>query len=166
MKSTKLIILFSVLVAVSMTLAACSNDKKTSELKKYVTELKSTKADKNITATEYPTPQSRRYQASQLASPFLSNNSTNGKNLTPLQRYPVAELRLVGSLEINGQLWAAIVTPDGRIYRATVGSNIGQNNGRIVKVTKTNVEISNNFSNNKAKRSAQQIVYLRLKARQ
>lgn len=52
--------------------------------------------------------------------------------LQPLQKYPLASLRLTGMVRTSsGQLWAIMETPKHQVYRATMGSAIGNEDGHI-----------------------------------
>ena len=58
-----------------------------------------------------------------------------------LEAFPLDSLRMVGVLERQGRRWALIKAPDGTIHRVTTGNHMGQNHGRIVKITESRVEL-------------------------
>lgn len=58
-----------------------------------------------------------------------------------LEGFSLGSLKLVGSLEKNGHRWALIKAPDGTLYRTTKGHHMGQNNGVILKITESQLEL-------------------------
>lgn len=58
-----------------------------------------------------------------------------------LESYPLDALKLVGTMQHQGSLWALLQTPDGTIQRVRVGNYAGQNYGRITKITDMKVEL-------------------------
>lgn len=54
----------------------------------------------------------------------------------PLEAYPIDTMTLVGSLTKAGQP-VALVRVDGLLYQVKVGNYLGQNYGRVVKITET-----------------------------
>lgn len=56
-----------------------------------------------------------------------------------LESFPLASLRMMGTLEQNGQVWALIRTPDGTIQRTQLGNYLGQNYGKIKEISEDGV---------------------------
>ncbi|EZQ12346.1 MULTISPECIES: pilus assembly protein PilP [unclassified Acinetobacter] len=96
------------------------------------------------------------YSAHQLRSPFLPNSLAtelrimSGKRVypnfnrqpQPLESYALETLNFKGSLKRNnGQILALIQTPDGEIERVQRGNYMGMNQGRIVKITPTQIDL-------------------------
>ncbi|MFW2076270.1 pilus assembly protein PilP [Acinetobacter sp. ULE_I010] len=96
------------------------------------------------------------YSAQQLRSPFLPNSLANelkimsGKRVypnfsrqtQPLESYPLESLTLKGSMKGNaGQIVGLIQTPDGEIERVQQGNYMGMNQGRIVEITPTRIDL-------------------------
>lgn len=96
------------------------------------------------------------YSAQQLRSPMLPNSLANelkvmsGKrvypNLSrpeqPLESYTLESLNLKGSMrDQKGQILALIQTPDGEIERVQRGNYMGVNQGRIVNITPTRIDL-------------------------
>ncbi|WP_414041362.1 pilus assembly protein PilP [Acidithiobacillus sp. M4-SHS-6] len=72
--------------------------------------------------------------------------------LQPLEKYALSSLNLTGIIRsANGQLWAVIQTPDAKVYRATIGSDIGTHDGRITgiddRLTKQSVTVEQYLPN-------------------
>lgn len=96
------------------------------------------------------------YAAHQLRSPFIPNSlaqelkSMAGRrvypNLSrppqPLESYALEALSMKGSLKNkNGKILALIQTPDQEIEQVQVGSYLGLNHGRVIKVTPTQIDL-------------------------
>ncbi len=85
-----------------------------------------------------------------MRSPFLPVNKPGTGGVRPepgrqkeyLEQFPLDALKLVGELGFGGQTYALIIDPHGLVSRVTVGNYLGQNNGRIVAVTPSEIEIS------------------------
>ncbi len=58
----------------------------------------------------------------------------------PLESFPVDAMALVGSLTKAGQP-VALVKVDGLLYQVKVGNYLGQNYGRVMKITETEVSL-------------------------
>ena len=58
-----------------------------------------------------------------------------------LERFNFAELTVVGSMVISDEAWALITEPNGSVHRVKVGNYLGQNHGRIVSLSDTNVNV-------------------------
>lgn len=102
-----------------------------------------------------PVP-SFNYSAQQLRSPFLPSSLANelkimsGKRVypnfsrqqQPLESYPLESLSLKGSMKGSaGQTVGLIQTPDGEIERVQRGNYMGMNQGRIVEITPTRIDL-------------------------
>lgn len=59
-----------------------------------------------------------------------------------LEGYPLDSLRMVGILQRNGVTEALIKTQDGTVHRVKTGNYMGQNNGKITRVTEDKVELT------------------------
>jgi type IV pilus assembly protein PilP len=59
----------------------------------------------------------------------------------PLEAFPLENLKMVGILQQKGVTHALVKTPDNNVYRVRAGNYMGQNFGRIVKVTESAVQL-------------------------
>jgi len=65
---------------------------------------------------------------------------------TPLQRYAIEELRLVGVIWSGGEKSVALVEdPEGKGYMATGGALVGDRGGRIVRIYPDRVDVEERF---------------------
>ena len=138
------------LLAGAALLSACTDDM--DELQQYVAQIKARKSTKIE-----PLPQIKQYEAFTYAAgdrrdPFAPTRpqSVSGsevarpdlnRNKEPLEEFPLDALKMVGVINYNKTLYAMIKAPDGVIHRVTVGNYIGQNFGKIVKITDNEVAL-------------------------
>lgn len=90
------------------------------------------------------------WQDQGLRSPFMPVSRPTGGGVRPnlnrpkeyLEQFPLDSLKLVGEVSLGGKKYALILDPEGLVSRVTVGNYLGQNNGRIVAITPTGIDIS------------------------
>ncbi len=58
-----------------------------------------------------------------------------------LEFFPLDSLKMVGTLDRDGQRWGLVRTPDGTIHRVRTGNYLGQNDGRIVGIEEERIRI-------------------------
>lgn len=139
-------------------LAACSGDP-TADLESYTEQVKSRQKSSIEPLPEFKPFESYAYQAGELRDPFtppvfthapatVARASNNGikpnfdRPTEPLEEYPLDSLRMVGTLEQNDESWALILDTDDTIHRVQSGNYIGQNHGKIIRVTEFEVELT------------------------
>ncbi len=64
------------------------------------------------------------------------------RNKEELENYALDSLRMLGTLELDSQLWAIIRSPDGTIHRIQAGNFIGRNYGKIVAIYEDSIELN------------------------
>ncbi len=145
------------IAAVVLGLTACSEDM--SDLEQYVAEVKARKPGE---IEPYPEPKPYRrftYVAGDRRDPFdpavLENTQeppthVAGSSVSPdpnrprefLESFPLESLKMVGTIEKGGRIFALIQTPDGTVEYVTVGNYMGQNYGRIDRITETETDLT------------------------
>ena len=135
-------------------LSACSSSSDT-DLRSYVAEIK---AKQKSSIPPLPQPETFEvftYQDASLRDPFvpravvLAEERGKGNGLKPdqnrerdvLEQYALGSLKLMGSLEKDGKRWALIKSADGTLHRATLGQYMGQNDGKIVRLNESQLEL-------------------------
>lgn len=140
----------------SLALVACSQDM--NDLEQYVAEVKARKSR----AIE-PIPQVKQYEAFTYEAhgrrdPFVKIEPERGEGTTaapvgsgiqpdfnrnrePLEEFPLDSLRMVGTINMQGTAFALVRAPDSVIHRAVIGDHLGQNFGRIVGITETEISL-------------------------
>ena len=139
----------------AVLLSACSHSM--SDLETWVTEVKARKS-RQID----PIPQMKQYEAFAyvgenrrdpfVASPGETRPNEGGelsslrpdlnRSKEPLEEFPIDALRLVGVVTFNAKTYAMVKAPDSVIHRVTIGDHMGQNYGRINKVSEAEVGLT------------------------
>lgn len=58
-----------------------------------------------------------------------------------LESYTLDSLRMVGTLEQDEQTWGLVKTTDGTIHRVAAGNYMGQNDGRVTRISEEKIEL-------------------------
>jgi len=72
-------------------------------------------------------------------------DAAQNPNLLPIQRVEVDKFKVTGIIAGLKENRALILDPDGKAYVAKTGMQIGPNNGKIVRITSTAVEVEETF---------------------
>ena len=140
------------------SLAACSSNN-TEDLRTYVDTVKSRQQARIEPLPEFEPFETHLYQASNERDPFtppvysapkseVAKNSGNGispdfdRPREPLEAEPLDSLRMVGTLERQNNSWALVRMSDSTIHRVKPGNYLGQNHGKIVQITESEVELT------------------------
>lgn len=155
---------FSVLVlfAAMSVLGGCASNNQ-SDLAAYVKQIKSRKAGHIPPLPEFKSYESYSYNPEKLRDPFkpgtteasihAAGSSKGGpepnlsRNKEPLEAFPLDSLKYVGVLQKGDTMWGIITAPDGFVYRVQVGNYMGQNYGRVLKITASQIDIRELVSN-------------------
>ncbi len=144
-----------VLTAFLSTLGGCAA-KNQNDLVAYVNAVKARKAGHIAPLPEFKSYESFAYQPNHLRDPFAPSKAEasivagSGKggprpnetrNKEPLEAFPLDALKYVGLLEKDKTVWAIITAPDGFVYRIQVGNYMGQNYGRVTRITDGQIDI-------------------------
>jgi type IV pilus assembly protein PilP len=139
-------------------LAACSSSN-TEDLRTYVEDVKSMQHPSVEPLPEFAPYETHLYQAYNDRDPFtppvlsapkseIAQASGNGvspdfnRAREPLEAEPLDSLRMVGTLERAGNSWALVRMSDSTIHRVKPGNYLGQNHGKIVSITESEVELT------------------------
>ena len=142
------------LLFVAAGLGACGGDM--DDLDTYINEIKARPGGRIE-----PLPEIKPYEvftyaadAEGFRSPFVpdapqavSGGSINDTRPDPdrsreyLESFPLDTLRMVGTLELAGVNYGLVQTSDGLIHRVVPGNYMGQNDGRIVTITESEIEL-------------------------
>lgn len=139
----------------SSLVAACSQDD-FADLQQYVTEVKSRKKDPVPPLPAVKTVEPFPFRAEQIKDPFRRTErdeesgaavQCSGSRPDPnrpkeeLESYELDELRMVGTLKRQGELWGLIKTKDDTIHRIRAGNYMGRRLGRVVAVRLDRIEL-------------------------
>ena len=135
-------------------LAACSSDG-LDDLRDFVKNAHADRKPKIEPLPEIKPYEAYAYAASDLADPFSSANlrplsaqrggggprPDMNRRKEPLEDFPLDALKMVGTLSRGKQSWAVIQAPDGTVHRVQKGNYLGQNFGRIKRVSEEKVDL-------------------------
>ena len=141
-----------------LIVAGCSNDN-LSDLRNFVQTEKAKPGGRVEPIPEVKPFESFTYSVSGQKSPFQPWGLASGVAKTAtasvgglhpdtsrrreaLEAFPLDTLRMVGTLSKDNHMWAIIVAPDNLVYRVSSNNYLGQNYGRITKISEDKVELT------------------------
>lgn len=149
--------MMKILILITFVFLFGCSDSNFSELESYVKETGDKPRGRIKPLPEFQPYSAFSYSASALRSPFespvafeenigISLDSVEPPDSTrpkqTLERYPLNELTLVGTLTNNIQgLKALIKTSSGSVHLLEQDQYIGKNNGRVINVAETKIDI-------------------------
>ena len=75
-------------------------------------------------------------------SPISGPRPNFDRNLEELEGHSLDALRMMGTVELNAELWGVIRSPDGTIHRVQVGNYLGRNHGKIVGISEESIDLN------------------------
>ncbi len=145
------------LILLSFILISACSDSNLSDLETYVRDTSEKPRGRIKPLPEFKPYSAFAYSASALRSPFESPvayeestgqvlDSVNAPDQSrlrfPLEKYPLNELTLVGTLSQGGaDLKALIKTASGSVHLLEKDQYLGKNNGLVISVTETKVNM-------------------------
>lgn len=146
-------VLLPVVVAAGLGLSGCSGDM--DDLDRYINEVKARPGGRID-----PLPEIRPYEvfryvadAEGYRSPFRPDVPQGtpgpGGGIRPdtdrsrefLEQFPLDTLAMVGTMDIGNTIYGLVQTQDGLIHRVVRGNYLGQNDGRIVAITDSEIQV-------------------------
>lgn len=143
-----------VLIASTFVLGACGGDM--DDLDKYVNDVKARPGGRIDPLPEITPYEVFTYVADAEGhrSPFVPDSpqaatgmAAGGTRPDPersrefLEQFPLDTLRMVGTLELGDTQFGLVQTSDGLIHRVVPGNYMGQNDGRIIAVNDSEIEL-------------------------
>jgi len=139
--------------ALAIGLGACGGNM--DDLRAYIDEVKARPGGIIAPLPQVVPAPSFAYEAGERRSPFLPEtpqaratsdpNAIQGPDPTRprefLEQFPLDTLRMVGTLVARGDSFGLVQTSDGLIYRVTVGHHLGQNYGRVITISDSEIEL-------------------------
>ena len=141
-------------VAAGLMLGACGGGM--DDLDQYINEIKARPGGRIEPLPEITPYEVFTYQADidGIRSPFVpdspqvaSGPSDGGTRPDPdrsrefLESFPLDTLRMVGTLDLGGTNFGLVQTSDGLIHRVIPGNYMGQNDGRIIAIRDSEIEL-------------------------
>ena len=75
--------------------------------------------------------------------------TTKGSGIRPdttrrkeeLEAFPIETLKMIGTVNMKSNLWALVKSADRTVYRVKVGNYMGQNYGKIIRISPEKIEL-------------------------
>lgn len=146
--------LFAIAI-LAATLAACGDDNM-SDLRDWVDGAKKRQKGAVEPLPEIKTVEPFLFKPEDIRDPFMQNEKSetpeeskgeNGirpdttRSKEELETYELDTLRMVGTINQQGQLWGLVRANDGTIHRIRVGNYIGRNYGKIIRIKEGQIEL-------------------------
>lgn len=143
------------LAALSL-LSACSGQSGFKDLEEYVTRVKSGPPGRMEPVPDFKAYETYAYSVFGARDPFeplreeapvTAKASTSTlvpnarRNREALEKFPLDTLHFAGHLQQGDKQWAIVTSPDGLVHRVQEGNYLGQNFGKIVAVSETQLQI-------------------------
>ncbi len=132
-----------------LPLAGCSRSM--SDLEAYIAEIKARPGGRIEPLPEIRTYEVHAYEPGDARSPFTPDTPAARADggVRPdverrrefLEGFPLDTLRMVGTLTIGGSFYGLVQTSDRLIHRVVVGNYLGQNDGRIISITESSIQL-------------------------
>lgn len=133
-----------------LVLAGCGSESHLKKAEQFVAQVESEPPPKVEPLPEVHPQQKIKYIEQNMRNPFtppqpeqvnpgLSPDTNRPKEA--LEQFPLDSLRMVGTITQDDRQWALISAPDKTIYKVTTGSHMGQNYGRIDKISDNRIDI-------------------------
>lgn len=145
-------------LAALMVLAACGD--RMGDLRQYTNEVKARKGGHIEPIPQIKPFEVYTYADSDQRSPFTqqaqSSTATNlnhggtataglhpdfNRNREYLEQFPLDGLKMVGTLTLSGTLYGLVKDSDNILHRVSVGNYMGQNYGKIISITDSDIKL-------------------------
>lgn len=135
----------------SIFIVACGGDM--SDLQGYIAEVKQRPGGRIEPLPQIKPYETFRYRADNMRSPFMPDQreASSGKPTGPtpienrnkeyLEQFPLDTLSMVGTLAREGKTYGLVQTSDGLVHRVIPGNYVGQNDGRIVNIDDSGIQV-------------------------
>jgi len=140
------------LALLAVGLAACGSDM--DDLDQYINKVKARPGGRIEPLPEITPYEVFTYTADAegVRSPFMPDvpqSAGPGTGIRPvadrprefLEAFPLDTLRMVGTLNLGDTAYGLVQTSDGLIHRVVPGNYVGQNDGRIVNISDSEIQI-------------------------
>jgi type IV pilus assembly protein PilP len=145
--------ILTVTPAVMLLIGGCSKD--VNDLYTFIENEKASNVGSVKPIPQFKPYESFSYTAAELRDPFESNvemdqdqasaadalHPETNRPKQPLEAFPLDTLAMVGTLEQKEDRWGLIKDPQNIVHRVKLGNYMGQNEGRILEITETDIRL-------------------------
>jgi len=152
MRTSQKIKVAMLLFASTILVSACGGDQ--DDLDQFINEIKARPGGRIDPLPEITPYAGFTYvaDAEGLRSPFRpdtpqANSAVGGtrpdldRSREYLESFPLDSLGMVGTLDIGGATYGLVQTADGLIHRVVPGNYMGQNDGRITRISESEIDV-------------------------
>ncbi len=146
----------TLMLVVTSVLGGCNNSDM-SDLKSYVSQVKSREKGSIEPLPEIKTVETFVFKPAGLRNPFIpmettedtSSKITVQNGIRPntvrakeeLETYSLDSLRMVGTVNMSSTLWGLVQANDGTIHRVRNGNYLGRYHGKIIRIMENQIEL-------------------------
>lgn len=135
----------------SLSVLACGGD--VDDLTAYIDEVKARPGGRIEPLPQIKPYETYQYTAQNMRSPFVPDlpqireqgptgpTPVKNRNKEFLEQFPLDTLSMVGTLEREGKTFGLLQTQDGLVHRVLPGNYVGQNEGRILAVRDSEIQV-------------------------
>ncbi|MEM7364675.1 MAG: pilus assembly protein PilP [Pseudomonadota bacterium] len=148
----------TVAILAAMLLVGCAGGDPNADIKAFMSEVQSRPTGQIAPLPEFEPYQPYAYSASDKRSPFeppivipeQTDEQKRNIGVRPprdhvrqyLERFNLAALSMVGTMQQNNETWALIEDGDGKVTRVQVGDFMGTNWGKVESINETRIDIT------------------------
>lgn len=139
--------------AAMLLISGCSKD--VNDLYTFIETEKASNVGSVKPVPQFKPYESFSYTAFELRDPFVSNvdlgedkdmagdalHPETNRPKQPLEAFPLDTLAMVGVMEQKENRWGLIKDPQNVVHRVQLGNYMGQNEGRIIDITETDIRL-------------------------
>ncbi len=137
-----------ILACAAIGLAACTSAD--SDLQQFIHQTEEQPGGRVEPLPEIKPYETYVYNDQSLRSPFVPSqpggfNSVQLDTKRPrefLEQFSLDTLKMVGTLDVGGVTYGLVQTKDGIVHRVTAGNYMGQNDGRIMDITPSRIDLT------------------------
>jgi type IV pilus assembly protein PilP len=132
---------------VCLMLAACSSGD--GSVQRFIARVNQQPGGRVEPLPQVPKYETFTYDDQHMRSPFVPSEPTGVGSIRPdrtrprqyLERFPLDTLKMVGTMRLGKVVYGLVQTQDGIVHRVAVGNYMGQNDGRIIQITPTQIRL-------------------------
>jgi type IV pilus assembly protein PilP len=148
----------SIVCTVSLALLAGCNNSDFSDLNQYISQVKQKPKGTIKALPEIKVIDPFVFKPDDLRDPFKplkpvgidpGGDNKPGPGIQPdfsrrkeeLEAFPIETLKMIGTIEMKSNLWGLVKATDNTVYRVKAGNYMGQNFGKIIRVSVDKIEL-------------------------
>jgi type IV pilus assembly protein PilP len=137
-------------MVLAVGLGGCSRGM--SDLEAYIAEVHARPGGRIEPLPEIKIHETFRYDPGDARSPFVPDMPAAGgvvggvrpdadRRREYLESFPLDTLNMVGTINMGGRLYGLVQTTDKLVHRVLTGNYLGQNDGRVVSITTSEIQL-------------------------